>query len=336
MPYATRGPLRPLRRSHRPSPRRHIALILTLSAAVFGATACGRSNGAADSFTKNHAAQIASFEIVADQPQRLLVGVSDIDGNLVGFGNLKLEFAYLGTASEPVKKPKVSQSATASYLLVAGQQATKGELGPRTIPPSEGIGVYQATTTFDEPGFWEVRLSGLIDGKERKLLAGLEVVAEPILPTIGDAAPRTVNRLPGDPTVKPTAIDSRADESGAVPDPELHAGTIKAAIEARLPVLVVVTTPVYCQSRFCGPLTDVAQELAKRYNARMAFSHIEVWNDFDAEAVNREAAEWIVRDGAEIHEPWAFLVDRQGTIVKRWDNVTNEAELSAAIDDVLR
>jgi len=44
--------------------------------------------------------------------------------------------------------------------------------------------------------------------------------------------------------------------------------------------MVVVSTPTYCQSRFCGPITDSVSALAQRYGDRMAFVHLEVWKNF--------------------------------------------------------
>lgn len=64
--------------------------------------------------------------------------------------------------------------------------------------------------------------------------------------------------------------------------------------------------------------------------------HLEVWRDFEAKTVNKAAAEWIYPGGkGEPREPWVFLVGRDGKIVKRWDNVASDPELSAAIKEVL-
>lgn len=65
------------------------------------------------------------------------------------------------------------------------------------------------------------------------------------------------------------------------------------ATAAERPVMVVVSTPVFCVSRFCGPITDAVQKLARRYGDRMDFVHLEVWRDFEAQELNEAAAEWI-------------------------------------------
>ncbi len=43
---------------------------------------------------------------------------------------------------------------------------------------------------------------------------------------------------------------------------------------------MVFATPVFCVSRFCGPVTEMVEELAHRYDDRAVFIHVEIWKDF--------------------------------------------------------
>ena len=96
--------------------------------------------------------------------------------------------------------------------------------------------------------------------------------------------------------------------------------------------VVVVSTPVFCVSRFCGPITDSIQTLVPDYEGRANFVHIEVWRDFEGNALNRGAAEWIYPDEeADPVEPWVFLVGGDGTVLQRWDNVANLADVEDAL-----
>ncbi|MDE0805276.1 MAG: hypothetical protein OSA99_18385 [Acidimicrobiales bacterium] len=156
------------------------------------------------------------------------------------------------------------------------------------------------------------------------------------VPVVGDQAPRTDNLLPGASDAPVTAVDSRAEEDGSVPDPELHDTTIESAISAGRPVMIVVSTPVYCVSRFCGPITDTVQDLAVEFGDDMAFVHLEVWRDFENNAINKAAAEWIWPDQTgDPGEPWVFVVDGSGKIAARWDNVVTDQNLDDAVQDVL-
>ena len=99
--------------------------------------------------------------------------------------------------------------------------------------------------------------------------------------------------------------------------------------------MVVVSTPVFCVSRFCGPITDAVQELAQRYGDDVDFVHLEVWQDFETQTVNDAAAEWIWPDQrGDAAEPWVFLVGADGIILRRWDNVATEASMNAVLEQL--
>ncbi len=191
--------------------------------------------------------------------------------------------------------------------------------------------------TFDTAGFWQATATFTLNGVAMQATASFEVLDHHQVLFVGDAAPHTTNPIAGDATVPPSAIDSRATGGAAIPDVALHATTIAAALDAHLPVMVVVSTPTYCTSRFCGPITDGVGRLAQQYGSRMAFVHLEVWADFNTSTLSPSIHDWIVpRDGGDGGEPWVFIVDRDGKITQRFDNVVSDAELAAAAAEATR
>jgi hypothetical protein len=175
-----------------------------------------------------------------------------------------------------------------------------------------------------------------VDGRTETTTGAFEVLASSDIPAVGDPAPRTRQSLAGDPTVDPKSIDSRAGGDTPIPDPDLHDITVADAIAAGRPVMVVVSTPTFCVSRFCGPITDSVQQLALEYGDRMEFIHVEVWQDFAANELNPAAVEWIApTPEADGGEPWVFVIDADGIIVDRFDNVASDAELLNAVESVL-
>ena len=272
----------------------------------------------------------ASFELVAGEPERFLVGLTTPDNRIVGGGSVDLTFSYLG--EDRAGAPEQAGEATASFLPIPGQEDRPSADVPTASAVEQARGVYAAEVTFDRPGFYEVAVSAGIGGGEARGTGAFEVFDGPLVPAPGERAPRTENHVLGEPGVAEEAIDSRA-ATGGIPDPELHEATIAEAIRAGRPALVVFATPVYCVSRFCGPVTDMVAELASEYGDRAEFIHVEIWADFQEGTLNEAAADWLLREG-DLQEPWVFLIGADGRIVARWDNVATRGEIEPHLQDL--
>lgn len=303
---------------------RRFAVVLVLLLAV----ACGGNEEPTGPEDGNAAeelvVQAANYDVVAGEETRFIAGVLTQDQLFVSYGSVDMEFFYLGT-EQGEGTAEEGPKATGEFLAIEGDPSRNG---PIAAPASEGRGVYSADVTFDRPGFWAVQLTADLDGSDATGRSVFEVLDEHQIPAVGEKAPRTKNRtLESD--VPPEAIDSRAS-SGEIPDESLHELTIAESIAQKKPTLVVFSTPVYCVSRFCGPVTDTVEDLQKDYGDVANFIHVEIWYDFQKQAVNKAAAEWLLVN-EDLTEPWIFLIDESGTIVERWDNVATREEVEAAL-----
>ena len=291
--------------------------------------------GAADS---QLSVAVASFDLAVGDDRRLIAGVLASDRSLLAYGDVTFQLGYLG--DEPGGDTELTQETTASYLPIPGMEPEGDDDAPRFLDGEAGNGVYSGTVDLDEPGFWGLRvIAELQDGEVMEGQATFQVKEAPEVHTSGDPAPRTVNLTAADAEageISPAAIDSRAGGAdGTIPDEHLHDAVIADEIEAGRPLVVAVTTPVYCVSRFCGPLTEVLSDLALEYEDTATFVHLEVWKDHEEQELNEAAAEWILpSSGAGGNEPWVFLVDGDGTIVQRWDNVLDVEGLEAALNEL--
>jgi hypothetical protein len=288
-----------------------------------------RPDGSGGGLDTAFSAQMASSWHWVDSPQRVQVGIfgSDAQGlRVVTGGSVDLSFSYLADgAGEPVQGP----TATAEYVPVPG--TGRGGNSPTL---ASGRGVYEAEgVVFDRPGVWQVAVSAEIDGLGHRLTATFVVTEDSPIPAPGDRAPPTRNLTLDSKGVPAAAIDSMA-AGGGIPDPELHRWTVADAIEEGRPTLVLIGTPAFCTSRFCGPEVEELQRLARRYADRAVYIHIEVWRDYSAQLVNRAAAEWLLRDG-DMTEPWLFLVGSDGIIVDRWGSLFDSADVAAALEALL-
>jgi hypothetical protein len=333
-------PTCPSRRS-----RRSFAVVAALSLLLGACAGSGSDAGTAGSDEGSEAGSalvegtelsvaIASFDLAVGDDQRLLAGVFTPERQLLGFGEVDFQLGYLG--EDAGGETEIDQSVTASFLAVPGREPDGDATSPTLIDDPAGQGVYAGQVDFDEAGMWGLRVvAELDDGTVVEGQTTFLVGEDREVVDIGEQAPRSQNATTADVEVgeaEAVAVDSRAQgEDAQIPAPHLHDKTVAGSLDAGRPVVVAITTPVYCVSQFCGPLTDVLADLAPEYEDRADIIHLEVWQDFEEQELNPSAAEWIQTEMGG-NEPWVFLVDGDGTILERWDNVLDLTELEEALD----
>ena len=265
-------------------------------------------------------AQVASSDLYIGPPQDFEVGIQHSGGQgiqLVTFGTVKVHLDYLGTdgSAQPVAK----SDAIATYIPAPGTPPSGP--APTLSNPAAARGVYSAPgLTFDAAGFWQATITADVTGSgSQTLTAAFTVNTSPILPAPGQKAIPADNPIIGTKGVANSAIDSRAQGSTPVPDPALHQITIRAALAQHRPILVIFSTPVYCQSQFCGPTTDAVEALAKQYADRAVFIHVEIYRKYGSTGavINKAAADWLYRNN-DLTEPWLYLIGADGIILNRW------------------
>lgn len=282
---------------------------------------------------------VTSYDLAVGEDRRFTAGlVLSDEGVLVG-GEVTMKLFYLDEqaaedgAEDGAGNARSSDEAlaesTARFVPVPGL----GPEEPLEEPePGDGaiVGVYETTFDFEQPGRYGVGVVADIDGQPLQGTTTFEVAAETKVPAVGDPAPLEPNPTMDSGAV-PGIIDSRARDGGDVPDPQLHQTTLADALEAGRRAVVVVSTPVYCVSRFCGPITEEVARMADDFGEDTAVIHIEVWEDFEEQQLNPAAAAWIQTEEGG-NEPWLFVVDRDGTVMGRWDNVVDLSAVQALLD----
>ncbi len=180
-------------------------IVLGLLAGGLLASSCGDDTARAPRTTaaapgQAYGAQVASYDLAADGPQRFLVGLIGADNGLIVGGEVSLDFRYFGqNASETAAQADgelLLSDVPAVFTVVADGVAPPDGDGPRIKEGNEGVGVYEAADVeFDEPGFWQVIVNADLNGVSVKVSAAFEVAAEHRIVNTGEAAPRTVNLL---------------------------------------------------------------------------------------------------------------------------------------------
>ena len=278
-------------------------------------------------------AEVATTDIYVNAPQRVAVGLILANGKLVTFGSVGFSFSYLGTTEQAVA-PQAGPQATAAYIPTPGTPQGTGS-GPTITDPSTARGVYEAeNVTFDAPGVWSVLVTADVAGAGTQMARKAFLVeAAPALPAPGQPALRTENLTIHSKGVPLAAIDSRASIDGSIPDRNLHEWTIAEAIAQHRPALVVFATPVYCISRFCGPVTDAVEQLSRTYANRAEFIHVEIYRNYKKNALNKAAVEWLYRK-RNLTEPWLYLIGANGKILDRWSSLFDVREVGRELQQL--
>ena len=166
--------------------------------------------------------------------------------------------------------------------------------------------VYESEVDLPKAGPWAVLV--LSEVGTQKLVGAttqLEVKPSDSVPAPGDKAPVTdTDTLEEAGDI--TKIDTR------VPPDSMH-DTNLADVIGEKPVALLFATPALCQSRVCGPVTDIAEQLKAEYGDQIEFIHQEVYVDNDpSKGIRPPLSDYNLKS-----EPWLFTIDADGNVAAR-------------------
>jgi hypothetical protein len=181
---------------------------------------------------------------------------------------------------------------------------------------------YQTKVRFPHPGKYNV--------------LGVVKVGNQVLPTGTGATVRAKDPIPAvgqkPPMISTPTVASVAGDVGSIdtrsPHDDMHDVDFKDVV-GKKPVVLVFATPLLCQSRVCGPVVDIAEDVKHTDpDAKdVDFIHMEVYNKNDANKGYRPQL-------TAFHlqtEPWLFVFDKSGRISTRIEGAFSKEELQAAI-----
>jgi hypothetical protein len=308
-----------------------ITLLLILSALLFAATACGgeAAPAAGDFVTPlsnqverhedDHAADehthldpeaiTAQLNVVmvpsemAVGPNRFAVGLFDEEGGLIHDADVHFHYYDLRDPDQAVYE---------------------SEADARPVQDPEGLTtIYVHDRDFDLAGLWGVEVEvTLPDGSAAKQRLGVEIQEDTASLSPGEQAPPL-----NTPTLADVGGDLRLLTSAATPNPALHERSLAQALNNGRPTLLLLATPAFCQTRFCGPAYEMVSELQPRYDDRLNFVYSEVFSALPDPAVNGfQPSQAMTAFGLE-SEPWVYFIDEQGTIAYRLEGLFTADEI---------
>jgi hypothetical protein len=165
--------------------------------------------------------------------------------------------------------------------------------------------IYAATVDLDAGRYAVLAVTktpqGLVGGS-----AYIRVKRSSPIPAVGERPPRIETE-----TVASAGGDVDSIETRVPPD-DMHEESF-ADVLGKKPVILLFATPALCQTRVCGPVTDIAAQMQKEYGDRATFIHQEVYED---NKVQKGLREPLRRFGLRT-EPWLFAVGADGRVAAR-------------------
>lgn len=327
--------------------RSRLLPVLILAACSLLVAACGGGGGGDGSSDDAAPAQPAAAK-AEDFPPATGKTLPDIIGNLpsgpvlapsvslLQKGSNRVGFALFDTAGKQLTGAQVAlyigstSGASARGPFTARSESLKVspqfESKQTATDPNSARSVYVADVPFKKNGKYAVLAIARLDGRMVATSPiGVQVGGQKVTPPgVGDKAPVIHTLTPADVAGNLAKIDTR------LPPAENLLKDDFADVVGKKPVVLTFATPQLCQSRVCGPVVDVVDEVAAKVGDKVSFIHQEVYQDNE---VNKG-----LRDQLKTYklqtEPWTFVIDKSGVVSTRFEGAFSPGELERAVAKV--
>jgi hypothetical protein len=189
--------------------------------------------------------------------------------------------------------------------------------------PDAATTVYVAHVKFPKAGQYEVMAAVELDDNfvaATSAAGALQVVKDSAVPEPGEPAVEVHTPTKAEVGGDLDQIDTR------VPPSTMHDADL-ADVLGKKPVMLIFATPALCQSRVCGPVVDIAEQVKAGHEGDAEFIHMEIFNENDpSKGLRSQVVDWNLRT-----EPWLFTIDADGKVAARLEGAFSARELEAAL-----
>jgi len=322
------------------TPRLGIPAALLAATATLAIAACGDDDDATESASR---AAPAASEFPSPNGRTLLqvLNEADAEGPVISpaaqvfhKGENRFPFGVFTTGREEIDDAQI-----ALYAAPGKSGEAKGPY-PARVESLEVDPAYESKTTADDPdaahvvyvsklgldadGEW--RIGALVrdgDSLQASVVPSVVVGKSTGIPEPGDKAPSVHT-----PTAQDVGGDLSKIDTREPPD-SMHDKDL-ADVLGKQPVVLLFATPALCQSRVCGPVVDVAEQVKAEHGDEVAFIHQEIYEDNMFDKGLREQ----VKAYGLPTEPWLFVIDENGRIQTSLEGAFGPDELEQAVDQV--
>lgn len=245
-----------------------------------------------------------------------------------GFGVFTVKHENVPDAQVAIYVSRDNGKALGPFPASVASLATKPAFQSQTTvtDPDAAAYVYTAEVKLPSNGNWQI-MAMFREGDGNYTVANVPGarVGDPLfknIPNVGDKAP-----LIHTPTADDVGGDLSKIDTRQPPD-TMHAVDY-ADVIGKKPIVLLFATPALCQSRVCGPVADIAEEVKNERPDDAAYIHMEVYKNNTPPKVNDQLAAFGL-----MTEPWLFVIGSDGRISTRIEGAFSAAELNAALDKV--
>jgi hypothetical protein len=326
--------------------RSRLVPVLLVSACTLAVAACGGGGDGSDSGGATPAqpasAKAEDFppsagktlpDIIANLPEGPVLAPSV---SLLDKGSNRVGFALFDTAGKQLSGADVAlyvgstTGASARGPFPARSESLKVspqfESKQTATDPNSARSVYVADVPFKKNGKFAMLAIARLDGRMVATSPiAVQVGGKKVTPPdVGDKAPVIHTETPADVSGDLAKIDTR------LPPAENLLKDDFADVVGKKPVVLTFATPQLCQSRVCGPVVDVVDEVQAKVGDKVSFIHQEVYKDNE---VNKGLRSQLVAYKLET-EPWTFVIDKSGVVSTRFEGAFSAGELERAVAKV--
>lgn len=315
-----------------------IALLTVATALALVATGCGSSDSSETAATTT--ADPADFPQPDNQTLEEVAGGSEASDlviaptqsvfvpgeNRYGFGVFTVQHDAVDDADLALyAAPADGGKAVGPFPATIHSLATPPAYASKTTTTDPDAAKYFYTSQVDFKDDGTYNVIALIrddDGSHSYVNVGAAKVGNSKdIPMPGNAAPIMHTPTAEDVGGDLTKIDTRQ------PPDTMHDVDYADAL-GKEPIALLFATPALCQSRVCGPVVDIMEEVKDERPDDAAFIHMEVYNDNDPNKGVRPQ----LQDFNLMTEPWLFVIDSDGKISTVIEGAFSKQELEDALD----
>lgn len=236
---------------------------------------------------------------------RMAVGLLDSDGQMIHDADVHFQYFDLTNPDAP----QLEQEADA-YPVQSPDGLTT---------------IFAQERRFERAGEWGLEVQAqLADGKTAVQSIKFNVVANTNAVLPGDDAPQLQT-----PTLAEVNGDFSLITSAWDPNPAFYQLSLAEALSNGKPTVLLLATPAFCQTRFCGPSYQIASDLETQLGDAVNFIHVEVYSGLPDPSQNNWKLSPIMDAFHLETEPWVYVIDAAGTVVFRAEGVFTAEEIAA-------